>query len=180
MIHACLYHQSTVCTKNNSNMLHACLYHQSTVCTKLVICYMLVCITRAQCVPRLLVSNMLHACLYHQSTVCSKIMDQLGQNLLPDRRDMVTIINQDSFYRDLTPDEHKRAMKGEYNFDHPGWWYELQELQLDLPRTAKCNHRERWLLWGASLRSSSKLLLQIFAGIFTLGASIFKYPYKVS
>ncbi|GFO12242.1 uridine kinase [Plakobranchus ocellatus] len=54
-----------------------------------------------------------------KSTVCSKIMEQLGQTSLLENNRMVTIISQDSFYRDLTLEEHKRATKGEYNFDHP-------------------------------------------------------------
>lgn len=54
-----------------------------------------------------------------KSTVCSKIMEQLGQNLVMDNNSQVTIISQDSFYRDLTQEEHKRALKGLYNFDHP-------------------------------------------------------------
>ena len=49
-------------------------------------------------------------------------MEQLGQNFLLENNSMVTIISQDSFYRDLTPEEHKRALKGLYNFDHPGWF----------------------------------------------------------
>ncbi|RUS87085.1 hypothetical protein EGW08_005161, partial [Elysia chlorotica] len=54
-----------------------------------------------------------------KSTVCSKIMEQLGHNFPLQNNSMVTIISQDSFYRDLTNEEHKRALKGLYNFDHP-------------------------------------------------------------
>ena len=31
----------------------------------------------------------------------------------------VEILSQDSFYRDLTPAEAAKAMKGTFNFDHP-------------------------------------------------------------
>ena len=31
----------------------------------------------------------------------------------------VAILSQDSFYRDLTPAEAAKAMKGTFNFDHP-------------------------------------------------------------
>jgi uridine kinase len=54
-----------------------------------------------------------------KSTVCSKIMEQLGQQCVLEHNRRVTIISQVSFYRNLTPEEHKRASKGEYNFDHP-------------------------------------------------------------
>lgn len=32
----------------------------------------------------------------------------------------VVCINQDSFYKELTPSERNKALKGQYNFDHPG------------------------------------------------------------
>uniref|UniRef100_A0A0B6ZG05 uridine/cytidine kinase n=1 Tax=Arion vulgaris TaxID=1028688 RepID=A0A0B6ZG05_9EUPU len=54
-----------------------------------------------------------------KSTVCSKIMEQLGQQSVLEHNRRVTIISQDSFYRELTPEEHKKASRGEYNFDHP-------------------------------------------------------------
>ncbi|XP_005097646.1 uridine-cytidine kinase 2-B isoform X1 [Aplysia californica] len=53
-----------------------------------------------------------------KSTVCDKIMEQLKKSGLEHHRH-VTIISQDSFYRDLTAEEHERAKKGEHNFDHP-------------------------------------------------------------
>ncbi|XP_059155306.1 uridine-cytidine kinase 2-B-like [Physella acuta] len=54
-----------------------------------------------------------------KSTVCAKIMEQLGQQSVLEHNRRVTIISQDSFYRDLTLEEHKKANKGGYNFDHP-------------------------------------------------------------
>lgn len=54
-----------------------------------------------------------------KSTVCDKIMQQLGQENMSEHLRNVTIVKQDSFYRDLTADEHERAKRGEYNFDHP-------------------------------------------------------------
>lgn len=47
-------------------------------------------------------------------------MEQLGQQSVLEHNRRVTIISQDSFYRDLTLEEHKKANKGGYNFDHPG------------------------------------------------------------
>ncbi|XP_048245325.1 uridine-cytidine kinase 2-like [Haliotis rufescens] len=54
-----------------------------------------------------------------KSSVCAKIMDQLGQAAVDHKSRQVVIVCQDSFYRNLTPDEGKRANKGEFNFDHP-------------------------------------------------------------
>lgn len=55
-----------------------------------------------------------------QSTVCAKIMELLGQNKVEHRQRKVAIISQDSFYKILTPDQKAKALKGQYNFDHPG------------------------------------------------------------
>lgn len=55
-----------------------------------------------------------------QSTVCAKIMELLGQNKVDHNQRKVTIVSQDSFYRVLTPEQKAKALKGQYNFDHPG------------------------------------------------------------
>ena len=47
-------------------------------------------------------------------------MQQLGQDDVDHKQRQVVIINQDSFYRPLTEEENARALKGEFNFDHPG------------------------------------------------------------
>ncbi|XP_070780654.1 uridine-cytidine kinase 1 isoform X2 [Enoplosus armatus] len=54
-----------------------------------------------------------------KSTVCAKIMELLGQNKVDHRQRKVAIVSQDSFYRVLTPDQKGKALKGQYNFDHP-------------------------------------------------------------
>ncbi|XP_071802149.1 uridine-cytidine kinase 2-like [Asterias amurensis] len=54
-----------------------------------------------------------------KSSVCSKIVERLGQRNLDCRKRQVTVIGQDSFYRDLTNGEQARALKGQFNFDHP-------------------------------------------------------------
>jgi len=54
-----------------------------------------------------------------KTTVCDNIMKQLGQESVSEHLRHVTTVSQDSFYRDLTPEEHERAQRGEYNFDHP-------------------------------------------------------------
>ncbi|KAK9532391.1 hypothetical protein VZT92_009774 [Zoarces viviparus] len=54
-----------------------------------------------------------------KSTVCAKIMELLGQNKVDRRQRKVAIISQDSFYRVLTPEQKAKALKGQYNFDHP-------------------------------------------------------------
>ena len=55
-----------------------------------------------------------------QSSVCDKIMSQLGQDDVDRKQRRVAIINQDSFYKTLNEEEKKKALKGEFNFDHPG------------------------------------------------------------
>ena len=47
-------------------------------------------------------------------------MESLGQHDLDSKEKQVVIINQDSFYCDLTEDQRKEAALGDYNFDHPG------------------------------------------------------------
>ncbi|XP_054712388.1 uridine-cytidine kinase 2-B-like [Uloborus diversus] len=47
-----------------------------------------------------------------KSTVCQKIMEKVGQR-------QVICISQDSFYKELSSEEKKKASKGKYNFDHP-------------------------------------------------------------
>ncbi|XP_076436413.1 LOW QUALITY PROTEIN: uridine-cytidine kinase 2-B-like [Babylonia areolata] len=54
-----------------------------------------------------------------KSSVCSKIMEQLGQAQVDNRQRQVYIISQDSFYRNLSAEEHQRAVAGKFNFDHP-------------------------------------------------------------
>uniref|UniRef100_A0A665TZU2 uridine/cytidine kinase n=1 Tax=Echeneis naucrates TaxID=173247 RepID=A0A665TZU2_ECHNA len=54
-----------------------------------------------------------------KSTVCAKIMELLGQNKVDHRQRKVAIISQDSFYKVLTPEQKAKALKGQYNFDHP-------------------------------------------------------------
>lgn len=48
-----------------------------------------------------------------KTSVCEKIMEAVGQ------RGRVSVVSQDSFYKDLTEDEQESAHAGEYNFDHP-------------------------------------------------------------
>ncbi|KAI4890385.1 hypothetical protein NFI96_014549 [Prochilodus magdalenae] len=54
-----------------------------------------------------------------KSTVCAKIMELLGQNKVDHRQRKVVIVSQDSFYRVLTAEQKAKALKGQYNFDHP-------------------------------------------------------------
>ncbi|XP_035592665.1 uridine-cytidine kinase 2-A isoform X1 [Oncorhynchus keta] len=53
------------------------------------------------------------------SSVCGKIMELLGQNKIDHHQRQVAILSQDSFYRVLTPDQKAKALKGQFNFDHP-------------------------------------------------------------
>ncbi|CAJ0960940.1 unnamed protein product [Ranitomeya imitator] len=54
-----------------------------------------------------------------QSSVCSKIVQLLGQNEVDHHQKQVVMISQDSFYCILTPEQKSKALKGQFNFDHP-------------------------------------------------------------
>ncbi|CAL8345913.1 unnamed protein product [Gadus morhua 'NCC'] len=54
-----------------------------------------------------------------KSSVCSKIMELLGQNKIDHHHRQVVILSLDSFYRVLSPEQKARALKGQFNFDHP-------------------------------------------------------------
>nr|XP_020650472.1 uridine-cytidine kinase 1 [Pogona vitticeps] len=54
-----------------------------------------------------------------ESTVCEKIMELLGQNEVDHRQRKVVILSQDRFYKALTAEQKAKALKGQYNFDHP-------------------------------------------------------------
>ncbi|MBN3303591.1 UCK1 kinase, partial [Amia calva] len=58
-------------------------------------------------------------CLLSQSTVCAKITELLGQNEVDHHQRKVVIVSQDCFYRVLTSEQKAKALKGQYNFDHP-------------------------------------------------------------
>ena len=47
-------------------------------------------------------------------------MELLGQDKIDHHQRQVAILSQDSFYRVLTPEQKVKALKGQFNFDHPG------------------------------------------------------------
>uniref|UniRef100_A0A673UH88 Phosphoribulokinase/uridine kinase domain-containing protein n=1 Tax=Suricata suricatta TaxID=37032 RepID=A0A673UH88_SURSU len=47
------------------------------------------------------------------------IVQLLGQNKVDCRQKQVVIQSQDSFYRVLTSEQKAKALKGQFNFDHP-------------------------------------------------------------
>lgn len=47
-------------------------------------------------------------------------MEKLGQVDVDHTERKVVTISQDYFYRELTPAGKAKALKGQYNFDHPG------------------------------------------------------------
>lgn len=47
-------------------------------------------------------------------------MELLGQNKIDHHQRQVAILSQDSFYKVLTPEQKAKAVKGQFNFDHPG------------------------------------------------------------
>nr|XP_045371809.1 uridine-cytidine kinase 2 [Camelus bactrianus] len=58
-------------------------------------------------------------CFVCKSSVCAKIVQLLGQNEVDYRQKQVVILSQDSFYRVLTSEQKAKALKGQFNFDHP-------------------------------------------------------------
>ena len=54
-----------------------------------------------------------------KTTVCQKIIEQLGVAGLTNHEKKISILSQDSFYKDLTSEEHRLAATDDYNFDHP-------------------------------------------------------------
>ncbi|EPY87562.1 uridine-cytidine kinase 2-like protein [Camelus ferus] len=61
----------------------------------------------------------LHCGYLSVSSVCAKIVQLLGQNEVDYRQKQVVILSQDSFYRVLTSEQKAKALKGQFNFDHP-------------------------------------------------------------
>uniref|UniRef100_A0A1I8E8Q5 uridine/cytidine kinase n=1 Tax=Wuchereria bancrofti TaxID=6293 RepID=A0A1I8E8Q5_WUCBA len=61
-----------------------------------------------------------------KSSVCSRIMEKLGK--AHERR--VVTISQDSFYRSLSDEEIRKANRGEFNFDHPGFLFRCRKIKL--------------------------------------------------
>lgn len=49
-------------------------------------------------------------------------MELLGQNEVDRRQRKLVILSQDCFYKVLTAEQKAKALKGQYNFDHPGTW----------------------------------------------------------
>ncbi len=47
-------------------------------------------------------------------------MEQLGQNEVAEDQKQVHIVSMESFYRRLTDEQRQAALRGKYNFDHPG------------------------------------------------------------
>lgn len=70
-------------------------------------------------IPRPFVIGVAGGTASGKSSVCDKIMSQLGQDDMDRKQRKVAIINQDSFYKTLNEEEKKKALKGEFNFDHP-------------------------------------------------------------
>lgn len=54
-----------------------------------------------------------------KTTVCQKIINEIGKSAVSSIQRKVAIISQDSFYRELNPEEQVLAASDRYNFDHP-------------------------------------------------------------
>ena len=55
-----------------------------------------------------------------KNEVCNAIVQKVNEDEKLAQPNKIILISQDSFYRDLTPDEHEKAANGLFNFDHPG------------------------------------------------------------
>ena len=53
-----------------------------------------------------------------QSTVCKEIVRLLGERSVDISK--VCVLHEESFYKELNPEEQQLAEEGIYNFDHPG------------------------------------------------------------
>lgn len=78
-------------------------------------------------------------------------MELLGQNKVDHNQRKVTIVSQDSFYHVLTPEQKAKALKGQYNFDHPG-----KQMNINIMHQVNLSH------WEFSLKLSTdvKAVLQ--------------------
>lgn len=78
--------------------------------------------------------------------MCAKIVQLLGQHEVDHHQKKVVILSQDSFYRVLTAEQKAKALKGQFNFDHPGE-SGFGGSQLTAPseprRADRCQHAER-------------------------------------
>lgn len=61
-------------------------------------------------------------------------MELLGQNKIDHHQRQVVILSQDSFYKELTPEQKSKALKGQFNFDHPGMKLHLRVFYMLLIR----------------------------------------------
>lgn len=66
-------------------------------------------------------------------------MELLGQNKIDRHQRQVVILSQDSFYRELTPEQKAKALKGQFNFDHPG-----------TIRSEGCSRNPFFFLWNTN------------------------------
>ncbi|KAF7241094.1 Uridine-cytidine kinase 1 [Varanus komodoensis] len=69
-------------------------------------------------------------------------MELLGQNEVDHRQRKVVILSQDRFYKALTAEQKAKALKGQYNFDHPDAFdNELMQMTLKSisPSTSLCS-----------------------------------------
>ncbi len=55
-------------------------------------------------------------------------MEQLGQNEVDADHKQVHIISMESFYKPLSEEQRRLAMRGKQNFDHPGQFHLQQTL----------------------------------------------------
>ena len=79
-------------------------------------------------------------------------MELLGQNKIDHHQRQVVILSQDSFYKVLTPDQKAKALKGQFNFDHPGM------ITLDSVPVLSKKITSRKEVWKCPLKKNKKKL----------------------
>ncbi len=67
-------------------------------------------------------------------------MELLGQNKIDRHQRQLVILSQDSFYRELTPEQKAKALKGQFNFDHPGTLMLLKRSEVRIYSSITCIH----------------------------------------
>lgn len=111
-----------------------------------------------------------------KSTVCARIMEKLGQVDVDHTERKVITISQDYFYKQLTPAEKAKALKGHYNFDHPDAFDE--ELMLETLKNVLDGKKISLPTYDYRTNSSSQNMQTIYPADVVLfeGILVFYFP----
>ncbi|GFU17278.1 uridine-cytidine kinase 2-B [Nephila pilipes] len=112
-----------------------------------------------------------------KSTVCQKIMEKVGEYSIDHQQRQVICISQDSFYRELTLEEKKKAAKGKYNFDHPDAFdNELMHTVLKEILAGKVVHIPVYDFKTNSRKESESITVQPVDVVLFEGILVFYFP----